>query len=221
MLINQFLSTRCFGSQCDNRRKLPPPSHKADVLLQVSAGNITLHYSVKVLDPDTAAVYSRSESESSGRCAGLFWYQETQKVRTDVPGRKPPLQAAVQRLCFAMVSSETPREGEITLCQVIASQTWFGWRSGYIHANLWAFLRPHHSASHQTTGHPLFSEEARLIPYPDAQHSGLPMQQVRFANEVIMLKLELLKNDNLPVTLSCIHFLYREKNTKFFAVTKP
>lgn len=67
--------------ECHNARKLPPLSHKPDVLLrevQVSIGNSPLCYSVKVLDPDTAAVHSCSESErSSGRCPPLLWHQET------------------------------------------------------------------------------------------------------------------------------------------------
>lgn len=76
-----FLLTCRIESEPHNRRKLPPLSHKADVLLQdvqVHIGNITFHYSMKVPDPNTAAVYSCSESErSSGRCPRLLWYPET------------------------------------------------------------------------------------------------------------------------------------------------
>lgn len=137
--------------ECHNRRKLPPRSHKPDVLLQevqVSIGNTLLCDSVKVLDLNTAVVYSCSESErSSGRYPPLLWHQETPSENRH-PWQEASVTTLSSEVVFWIVSWGKPREGEVTLCQVIASQTWFGWGwSCYDSRNLQAALRPWGSAS--------------------------------------------------------------------------
>lgn len=188
-MTQMYFLTCCGESECHNRRKLAPRSHKPDLLLQevqVSRGNIPLFNSVKILDPNTAEVCPRSEIERcSGRCPPLLWYQKTPSERRSL-WQEDSIATLGSEVVFWIVSWGKPREGEATLCQVFASQAWFGWRrSCYDSRNLWAALRPRGSASHQTTGHPLFSEEARVLLNPSAQYSPLTMLtkspvQVRF-----------------------------------------
>lgn len=125
----------------------------------VSIGNISLCYSVKVLDPNTAEVYSCSESDrGSGRCPSLLWYQGTPSENRSL-GQEAFV--TVPRVRGHVLDCQL-RESEVTLCQVIASQPRFGWgRSGYDSRKLQTALRLGGFAFQQTTGHPLFSEKAR------------------------------------------------------------
>lgn len=177
-MTQMYFLTCCGESECHNRRKLPPRSHKPDLLLQevqVSRGNIPLFYSVKILDPTTATVYSRSESErSSGGCPPLLRYQKT-RSETRRPWQEASISTLSSEVVFWIVSWGKPGEGEVTLCQVIASQAWFGWRrSCYDSRNLRGALRPRSSAPHQTTGHPLCCKVQVLL-NPNAQCSPLTM----------------------------------------------
>lgn len=164
--------------ECHNARKLPPLSHKPDVLLrevQVSIGNSSLCYSVKVLDPDTAAVHSCSESErSSGRCPPLLWHQETPS-QSRSPWQEASITTLSSEVVFWIVSWGKPG-GRWSHSLPGHCQSGCGW-SCYDSRNL--------QMAHQTIGHPLFSEEARLVSNLNAQRSPLTMLtnspvQVRF-----------------------------------------
>lgn len=88
-------------SECHNRRKLPPLSHKRDALLQevqVRIGNSSLCDSVKVLVPCTAAVCSSESERSSGRCPLLLSHQETPSQ-----SRSPRQEASVTTLSSEVV----------------------------------------------------------------------------------------------------------------------
>lgn len=172
-----YFLTCCWESECHNWRKLPPLSHKPDCATTGGTSKQRKHplcYSVKVLDPNSAAVYSCSESErSSGRCPLLLQYQETASENRS-PWQEASITTFSSEVVFWILSWGKPGEGEVTLCQVIASQSWFGRRgSCYDSRNLRAALRPQGSVSHQTTGHALFSEEACLLLNPNAQRSPL------------------------------------------------
>lgn len=182
MTQTNFL-TCCRGSECHNWRKLPPLSHKSDYATAGGTSKQRKHplcSSVKVVDPNTAAVYSCSESErSSGRCPPLLQYQETPSENWN-PWQEASVTTFSSEVVFWIVSWGKPGEGEVTLCQVIASQSWFGRRGIVLRQQ-----EPPGCVSHQTTGHPLFSEEARLLSNPSAQRSPLTMLtespvQVRF-----------------------------------------
>lgn len=115
--MTQTYFLKCYWeSVCHNRRKLPPLSHKPDVLLQevrVTIGNIPLCYSVKVLDPNTAAVYSCSESErSSGRCPPLLWHQQTPSEKRS-PWQEASVTTLSSEVMFWIVSWGKPREGSL------------------------------------------------------------------------------------------------------------
>lgn len=188
-MTQMYFLTCCGESECHNRRKLPPRSHKPDLLLpevQVSRGNILLFCCVKILDPTTVEVYSRSESErSSGRCPPLLQCQKTPS-ETRHPWQEAVSSTLSSEVVFWIVSCGKPGESEVTRCPVIASQACCGWRrSCYDTRNLRGALRPRGSVSHQTTGHPSCCSDVQELLNPNAQWSALTMLtpspvQVRF-----------------------------------------
>lgn len=92
------------------------------------------------------------------------------------PGRKPSLQPAVQRPSCGRSAEGSRGKVKSLSCQVIASQSWF-WHEGdrVTTAGTRERLSGLKALSHQTTGHPLSSEEARLLSNPSAQRSPLTM----------------------------------------------